>query len=137
MLLLELKEILNRHGAYGYWIGPDNVPHQVRMFNHERWAFENIYQHLPVEKQNGIYAAAFAEGYVRIEHETPDTVDIEGVRKDIKRILPVLRPTLVQRDVNRVIVSAKENPNATSPKEERAFDMPRDRTKLNEFLNSL
>lgn len=135
MLLLELRERLQRHGVYGYWIDPKNVPHEVMFEGHYDWIVENNLVPKLTKQQmeeQDLYRAAFARGYVRVEHAIPKEVGVEGRLSDINRAMPVLRPTLMQPELEYVIFDV-----TGSIKHSTAFNLPEQREGLRNHISRL
>lgn len=100
-ILLELREVLDRYNLYGYWIDSSNKLHPVGYFGHRKWIEDNI----PKENNRHIdYTDLFLDGYVRVIHEHPEELAVEGTREGLKRALPLIVPSLVQDDLEEIYI---------------------------------
>ncbi len=102
-LLLELREILDRETNYGYWIGPDNKLIPVEeTYGHEAIAGE--YMDSQGEHYMEPYTYMFQNGFVRISHENPSYINVEGRKDDLKRVAHILAPTFSQPDITKAVL---------------------------------
>lgn len=128
-ILLELAEVLNRHGQYGAWIDSHTKEiYPVQQHKHAGY----IEQHFPESKRTDSYSYAFMEmHWVRVEYSRAGTLNIEGMDEDIQRIAPILIATIVQPDMDEV--SVRKNHERYSPNE-RSFGLPEDRRDAIQFI---
>lgn len=137
MLLLELREILDRYAHYGHWIGPNNEVHPVGGEQHRTWLRMNLLPKLDpqVSKQDNLYSLAFKLGFVRLEHQDPGTLSVEGFAKDLTRAYRILRQSFAQDDLDAVRVDVI--PDRGASRDYRIFYLPNDKSKLMSFFTSL
>lgn len=142
MLLLELKERIDRFTHYGYWIDPNNQLHPVEYQQHGSWVTKNILRTLTPEEreQYGSYATgyeiAFVQGYVRLQHSEPSSIGIEGSSEALKRVYPILRQTFAQEDVNKVLIDVISLVDGDIHRSD-TFRLPHDRAEIQEFFTTL
>ncbi len=139
-LLLELAEKLKRHEAYGSWIDTNtgkiyDIP---RMGGHadfiqERMDAWGIPKHA-VKKSDDYYTIGFAKGLVRTVHRPRFELTVDGLSKDLKKIVPVIMASAVQEDVTGVRINKviKLGDPATNMK---YFQMPGQKGELQFFLS--
>jgi hypothetical protein len=132
-LLFEYKELLNRN-IYGEWITNTNeiIPvlgaHGIVLSKHYGPPYASFYE---------LYERAISEGWVRVVHPTPNDLGFEGTRKAVKRVLKIIRPSISQRDIETVKFTILSDTNPEKYIKSESFVIPKERSRLIDFMNSL
>lgn len=123
-LLIE-RENLDRHGEYGYWIDPENGLNPVKMFGHDMWVIKRGMKN---------FKEAFANGFVRIIHQKPHQVSIEGRPQDIHRAARVLMPSTAAKDVEQFTIVEVADDGSQMDHAHNTFMLPKQRKELQFYL---
>ena len=128
-ILLELAEILDRHGRYGSWIDSNTKKiYPVGEFEHAGF----IDQNFPESRGTGSYDYAFANGLVRVVHPQTE-LNVEGNPEDIKKISRMLIATIVQPDIEEVNIT---HTDSKGNRKSKGFGLPEDRRAAINFINA-
>jgi hypothetical protein len=104
-LLLEYREVLDRHGHYGAWINAETKEIQyVKKYRHMDFIEKTYPESLSYAGPMGAGGYAFEHHLVRVEHSRGSELNIEGVGSDIQKISRILIATIVQPDLDEINV---------------------------------
>lgn len=127
-ILLELSEVLNRHGTgqYGAWIDSNSGKiHYVEEFGHADFMEKNF----PESKRTDAYTHAYQIGLVRVEFNRPQELNVEGKGEHIQNIARILISTIVQPDMDECNIEKVG-------KGMKGFGLPEDRREAIQFINA-
>lgn len=134
-LLLEYKELLNRN-IYGEWI--TNANEIIPVLGAHGTALSKYYGYGPdYTSFYELYERAMSEGWVRVVHPSPKELGFEGTRKAVKRVLKIIRPSISQADIETVNFTIVSDTNPEKYIKSERFFMPKERSRLIDFMNSL
>ncbi len=143
-LLLEVREVLDRF-IYGYWIGPRNelIPITTSFGGHEMYVREHLGPQfeLGMHDRYDEYALAHREGYIRIVHDSPESLSASGLAGDLRRVAPILLLSLRQPDIEYFYVDVfppiRDIRNPIYPATSKEFQLPGQIGEAIRFLKSL
>lgn len=123
-LLLELTDRLNIQGDYGAWIDSNTGRiYKVEPFKHED-AIRKIFLYNEIKVPQGminIYKFAFNHGFVKIEHENSESMDVEGNPDALSKASKIINVAINQPEMKTVIIG-KVYP--TSNNKDKFFKLP-------------
>lgn len=139
-LLLELAEVLDRHGTYGAWINSNTkeIYPLKKMGDHANFIDQKFGakygQHLKTEEDR--YVLGFTAGLVRIAHGMPKFVYVDGVAKDLKKVGSIIAATMAQPDVEEVYINKIPSLQQATSMNQKTFHMPQDRGAALRYITS-
>lgn len=108
-LLLELRERIDRYYSYGSWLDSrTGETHPVPRFGHA-FVARRLMKKAGVSETDP-YSFAFTHGLVRLVHEDPSEIDIEGTGEALQAAAQYLTPSFSQEDLQMVIIAIVVNP---------------------------
>jgi len=133
-ILLELSEVLNRQQHYGYWIEADtgklhpvqDEEHVDYMKRHLAGTGDHSHANKPPHE---VYDKGFEMGWVRVNHNSPYELNVQGKASDIQQIARILAPTIAQREMESAYID-KVDTNKSG-----RFDLPEERRSAIQFIN--
>ena len=155
MLLLELSEVIDRHGNYGQWIDTrsgkvypvkDKQGHEDVIVANARQLFPGDDDIVPSWDGKGVdlqdydkfTELAYSKDFLRIEHTVPEIISFSGTRTAFKKALPIIRGSIGQQDILAVNIDIEEEVDwKFRSVYSNQFRLPVHRIELTKFINSL
>lgn len=134
-ILLESREILDRHSNYGYWIDttdrelvPAEKPysHYYLLLNHfmPKWGIDKGTEELDEYD-------AFDRGLVRVVHQPKDQLQVQGYEDNVKHVANIILATALQNDISVVVLDFLDEAGGGN-----VYQMPQDKQRLISNLRS-
>lgn len=138
-LLLELRELLDRHGSYGAWIDANTgkVYPVKEAYGHQKFINRNLNKfEIPqpeyqsgVNSQVGFLTIAFHNNLIRVAHERAHEINIQGKGEDIQKAARILIASIVQPDMDSAYINKKGG-------DDNRFALPKQRREAIQFINA-
>jgi hypothetical protein len=132
-LLFEFDEIIDCSNHYGYWITDKNKIIPMKKEGHLD-TLKNIVRSEGGEVLDNYHemldVALHNKKWVRIVCRPIGSISVEGMIPALKRVLSILRPVVLQPNINSVYIDVYRGPS-------KYFYLPKEQAELKRFLNSL
>jgi hypothetical protein len=140
-VLLELSDKLKHNDSYGTWIDTNLMKiHRIpQQGGHVDFILSRLHQwgipETAIKKAEDYYTVGFSKGLVRTVHRPRFEIGVDGLKNDLKKIVPVIMATALQPDIKYVNVNKimRLGDPGTSQK---TFEMPGQRNELQFYLKS-
>jgi hypothetical protein len=140
ILLLELAEVLDRNASYGSWIDANSRKiFPVKKEGHTDFIRQKLGAKGVKLNEPQIYQIGFKIHLVRIVHDSPNELSIEGTGKDIQKIARMLIPSIVtmgQQGSSTVFIDKVRNVNDIGATNNKAFSLPGDRSAAVQYVQA-
>lgn len=136
VILLEIREVLDRYSHYGAWIDAANK--KVYPIDGQGGHADFIKARLDkfgipqqfIQSMNDYYTIGFSHNLVRVVHKPSSTIWVQGTPEDLKMVGRIIFASAVQDDIDQVVLSIVQDPNNIQSTKEQVFQMPTQRQQL-------